>query len=296
MSDAATGPAGIQDPIDADEFDAAPPAPYAPSIGERLTPVLISIVSTIVVVAALTWWIGSSAQWPRVQQQFFSGAAMVDAFPAVLRGFWLNMRIWVIAEVLILVFSLMLAVMRSLTGPLFAPLRFFAVLYIDFMRGIPALLLILLFGFGVPSLQLSGLPRGALFWGTIALVAGYAAYTAEVYRAGMDSVHDGQRAAAKALGLNQGQTLRFAVIPQAVRNVLPALLNGAVSLQKDVALLSVIGIRDAVREAQIIKDRTFNYSPLIVAAILFLMASVPLARFTDWYARRDAERRLQHTR
>ena len=154
----------------------------------------------------------------------------------------------------------------------------------------------LLLGFGLPALQLPGFPKSALFWGSVALIASYSAYTAEVYRAGMNSVHDGQRAAAKALGLNQFQTMRFAVIPQAIRNVLPALLNGAVSLQKDVALLSVIGIRDAVREAQIIKDRTFNYSSFIVAAVLFLIASVPLARFTDWYAARDAERRLQQTR
>ncbi len=273
-----------------------PPAPSTLSVRERLTPVLISAISTGVVVVLIAWWVGSSAEWPRVQRQFFSWSVMKDSFPDVLDGFWLNMRVWVIAEILILVLSLMIAVMRSLSGPLFAPLRFFAVLFIDVLRGIPSLLLILLLGFGVPALQLNGLPTGALFWGTVALVTGYSAYTAEVYRAGMDSVHDGQRAAAKALGLNQWQTLRYAVIPQAIRNVSPALLNGAVSLQKDVALLSVIGIRDAVREAQIIKDRTFNYSSFMVAAALFLVASVPLARFADWYARRDAERRLQQTR
>ncbi len=273
-----------------------PPAPSTLSVRERLTPVLISAISTGVVVVLLVWWVGSSAEWPRVQRQFFSWSVMKDSFPNVLDGFWLNMRVWVIAEILILVVSLMIAVMRSLSGPLFAPLRFFAVVFIDVLRGIPSLLLILLLGFGVPALQLNGLPKGALFWGTVALVTGYSAYTAEVYRAGMDSVHDGQRAAAKALGLNQWQTLRYAVIPQAIRNVSPALLNGAVSLQKDVALLSVIGIRDAVREAQIIKDRTFNYSSFMVAAALFLVASVPLARFADWYARRDAERRLQRTR
>ncbi len=276
--------------------DAPPPAPARLSTSERLTPIAISAVSTAIVVGLLAWWVGSSEQWPAVQRQFFSLSAMRDAFPDVLGGFWINMKVWVIAEVLILVVALLLAVMRSLTGPIFAPLRFFAVVYIDFLRGIPALLLILLLGFGVPALQLSGLPKSALFWGTVALVAGYSAYTAEVYRAGMSSVHDGQRAAAKALGLNQWQTMRHAVIPQAIRNVGPALLNGAVSLQKDVALLSIIGIRDAVREAQIIKDRTFNYSSLIVAAVLFLIASVPLARFTDWYARRDQERRLQRTR
>lgn len=275
---------------------AAPPAPATLSVRERFTPVLISVISTGVVLGLVVWWVGSSEQWPAVQRQFFSISAMRDSFPKVLDGFWLNMRVWVIAEILILVVSLLFAVMRSLHGPLFAPIRFFAVVYIDFLRGIPALLLILLLGFGVPALQLGGLPKGALFWGTVALVAGYSAYTAEVYRAGMDSVHDGQRAAAKALGLGQWQTMRFAVIPQAIRNVAPALLNGAVSLQKDVALLSVLGIRDAVREAQIIKDRTFNYSSLVMAAILFLIASVPLARFADWYTRRDQERRLQQTR
>ena len=275
--------------------DAAPPAPRSASARARLTPVLVSVISTGVVLGALIWWVGTSEQWPLVQRQFFSWEAIRESFPDVLRGFWLNMRIFLIAEVLILVVSLVLAVMRSLHGPLAAPLRFFAVVYIDALRGVPALLLILLFGFGIPALQLPGLPTGALFWGTVAMVAGYSAYTAEVYRAGMEAVHDGQRAAAKALGLNQWQTLRFAIIPQAIRNVLPALLNGAVSLQKDVALLSVLGVREAVREAQIYTARTFNYSSLIAAAVLFLMASVPLARFTDWYSRRDQERRLQRT-
>jgi polar amino acid transport system permease protein len=261
----------------------------------RWIPVLTSVVSTGIVFGLAAWWIGSSEYWPAVQRQFFSWEAMVESFPQVLRGFWLNLQVWVVAEILILVVSLVLAVMRSLTGPIAAPFRFAAVAYIDLLRGVPALLLILLFGFGVPALQLPGLPRGALFWGSVAMIAGYSAYTAEVYRSGMEAVHDGQRAAARALGLSQGQTLRYAIIPQAVRNVLPALLNGAVSLQKDVALLSVIGVRDAVREAQIYTARTFNYSSLIAAAVLFLVASVPLARFTDWLARRDQERRLQRT-
>lgn len=279
------------------EHDAPPPpAPLKPTTSDRLKPVLISVISTGVVVIALVLLVRSSEQWPLVRRQFFNWQVMKDSFPKVRSGFWLNMRVWVIAEILILGVSLAFAVMRSLTGPIFAPFRFFSVLFIDIFRGVPGLLLVLLLGFGLPALQLPGLPKSALFWGTVALVVSYSAYTAEVYRAGMTSVHDGQRAAAKALGLNQFQTLRFAVIPQAIRNVLPALLNGAVSLQKDVALLSVIGIRDAVREAQIIKDRTFNYSSFMVAAILFLIASIPLARFTDWYAARDAERRLQQTR
>lgn len=276
--------------------DAPPPAPPTLSVRERLTPVLLSTISTGVVVLLVVWFVGSSDNWPLVRRQFFRWSAMRESFPDVLEGFWLNMRVWVVAEVIILVLSLLIAVVRSLTGPLLAPLRFFAVVFIDFMRGIPSLLLILLLGFGVPALQLNGVPSSALFWGGVALVSSYSAYTAEVYRAGMDSVHDGQRAAARALGLNQWQTMRYAVIPQAIRNVSPALLNGAVSLQKDVALVSVLGIRDAVKEAQIFTARTFNYSSLVVAAALFLIASVPLARFADWYARRDAERRLQQTR
>jgi polar amino acid transport system permease protein len=257
--------------------------------------VLASVVSTGVVFGLAAWWVTSSEFWPAVQRQFFSGEAIRESFPAVLRGFWLNVRIWVIAEIFILGMSLILALMRSFTGLIAAPFRFFAIAYIDLLRGIPALLLILLLGFGVPALQLPGLPRGALFWGTVAMILGYSAYTAEVYRSGMEAVHDGQRAAARALGLSQWQTMRYAIVPQAVRNVLPALLNGAVSLQKDVALLSVIGVREAVREAQIYTARTFNYSSLIAAAVLFLIASVPLARLTDRYARRDQERRLQRT-
>lgn len=274
---------------------APPPAPPTLSARERLTPVLISLISTGVVFGLAAWWIGSSEQWPIVQRQFFSWEAIKESFPDVLGGFWLNMRIFLISQFFILFVSLVLAVMRSIRGPVAAPFRFAAVFYIDTLRGIPALLLILLFGFGIPALQIPGFPKSATFWGTMAMIAGYSAYTAEVYRAGMEAVHDSQRAAARALGLTQWQTLRYAIIPQAIRNVLPALLNGAVSLQKDVALLSVIGVREAVREAQIFTARTFNYSSLIGAAVLFLIASVPLARFTDWYARRDQERRLQRS-
>lgn len=256
---------------------------------------LVSITSTGVVFGLAAWWITSARQWPAVRNAFFSWAAIQESYPQVLRGFWINMRIWIITLILMLIVALVLAVFRALTGPLFAPFRVFAVVYIDLLRGIPALLMVLLFGLGVPALRLPGLPTSNLFWGSVALIVSYSAYTAEVYRSGMQAVHDSQRAAAKALGLSQWQTLRFAIIPQAVRNVVPALLNLAVALQKDVALLSVIGVRDAVREARIYTAQTFNFSSLIAAAILFLLASVPLARFTDWVTRRDQERRLQRT-
>ena len=256
---------------------------------------MVSVVSTSVVFGLAVWWITSSEQWPALSRQFFSWEAIRESFPQVLRGFWINMRVWVISMVLIMLISLVFAALRSLRGPWLAPFRVFTVLYIDLFRGIPALLLMLLLGLGIPALQLPGVPNSSLFWGTVALVASYVAYTTEVYRSGIEAVHDSQRAAAKALGLSQWQTLRFAIIPQAIRNVVPALLNLAVALQKDVALLSIIGVRDAVREARIYTAQTFNFSSLMGATILFLIASIPMARFADWVTRRDQERRLQRT-
>jgi polar amino acid transport system permease protein len=275
--------------------DPPPPRKQQVSARDRYLPLAISVASTALVFGGVAYVVTSAPAWPRIRAQFFSVEAMREVLPNVWVGFLLNMRMWLIALVLIAIWALLVAVMRSLTGPWAAPLRVLSVVYIDLFRGVPSLLLVLLFGFGVPALQLPGLPTSRLVWGTVALVLGYSAYAAEVYRSGMEAVHDGQRAAAKALGLTQWQTLRYAIIPQAVRNVLPALLNLAVALQKDVALLSVIGVRDAVREAQIYTSRTFNYSSLVAAAILFLLATIPMARLTDWVARRDQARRLQRT-
>ncbi len=274
----------------------APPAPRSKaSFRERFIPFLISAVSVTVVFGLAARVVTSAQHWPRIKLQFFNLEAIQAAFPTVFRGFLTNMTVWVIALVAIAIWALVLAIFRSLNGPVLAPLKVFSILYIDLIRGIPSLLLVLLFGFGIPALQIPGLPRTGLFWGGVAMVMGYSAYAAEVYRSGMEAVHDGQRAAAKALGLSQWQTMRYAIIPQAVRNVLPALLNLAVALQKDVALLSVIGVRDAVREAQIYTARTFNYSSLIAAALLFLAATIPMARLTDYVARKDQERRFQRT-
>ncbi len=273
----------------------APPARRTLSARERYLPFVFSALSVVVVFGLIARLVTRAEQWPRIKLQFFNIDAIIAAFPNVFRGFLTNMTVWAIALVAIAIWALVLAIFRSLTGPLFAPLKVFSILYIDLLRGIPSLLLVLLFGFGVPALQIPGLPRTGLFWGGVAMILGYSAYAAEVYRSGMEAVHDGQRAAAKALGLSQWQTLIYAIVPQAVRNVLPALLNLAVALQKDVALLSVIGVRDAVREAQIFTARTFNYSSLIAAAVLFLAATIPMARFTDYVARKDQERRLQRT-
>lgn len=273
-----------------------PPAAERVSARDRWVPIIIAVVSTTVVFGLLARVITSSETWPLVRRQFFDRDAMLASLPQVWAGFLVNMRIWAVSLVLIAIFGLFVAIVRSLPGPWAAPLRVIAIVYIDLLRGMPALLLVLLFGLGVPALQIPGLPNGRLFWGTTALVLAYSAYVSEVYRAGMEAVHDGQRAAAKALGLSEWQILRHAIVPQAVRNVTPALLNLAVALQKDVALLSVIGVREAVREAQIYTSRTFNFSSMVTATLLFLLATVPLARFTDHVARRDQERRLQRTR
>lgn len=254
---------------------------------------LIAFASTVVVFGLIVWLVLASSTWPQVRDQFLNADDFRASFPDVLSGFWLDLEMFAIAQVLILAFALLVAVVRNLRGPAFFPLRFLAVLYIDLFRGIPLLLVILLLGFGVPALQLEGVPTDPRFWGVTALVLSYSAYTAEVYRSGIESVHESQRSAARALGLTQWQALRFAVLPQAVRNVIPALLNGLVSLQKDVALVSVLGIREAVREAEIYTSRTFNYTSYVAATVLFLLASVPVARFADWYTARDRRRRSQ---
>ena len=218
---------------------------------------------------------------------------MLAALPRVARGFVTNMTVWLIALACIAVWALVLAVVRSLRGPWFAPFRLMVMLYIDIFRGLPALLLVILFGFGIPALRLAGLPNSGLFWGGVAMVLSYSAYVCEIYRAGIDAVHEGQRAAARALGLTEWQTMVHAILPQALRNAVPSLMNIVVALQKDVALLSVIGVRDAVREAQIYTATTFNYSSLVVAALLFLLATIPMARLADWITHRDRLRRLQ---
>jgi polar amino acid transport system permease protein len=253
---------------------------------------LVAVVSTLVVFGVLVALVLSSEAWPAVQRQFFSWTHFKASFPKVLGAFWLDIKMFLVAEILILVIGLAVAMARSLRGPAFLPLRILTIGYIDLARGLPLLLLILLMGFGIPALQLPGVPNSALFWGIAALVFSYAAYTAEVYRAGIDSVHESQRMSARSIGLTQTQSLWHVIVPQAVRNVVPALLNGFVSLQKDVALVFVLGVREGLREADIYNARTFNYTSYIAAAVLFLAVSVPVARFTDWYTERD-RRRMQ---
>lgn len=275
--------------------ESPPPPPRRRGFDWRaaLVPGLISGGSIIVVFGVLGWLVANNENWPRIRAQFFSLDHMIAAAPRVAHGFMINMQVWLIAMLAIGVWALVLAVIRSLRGPWFAPFRLLAVLYIDLFRGLPALLLVILFGFGIPALRIPGLPNSGLFWGGMAMVLSYSAYVCEIYRSGIDAVHEGQRAAAHALGLNEWQMMVYAILPQAFRNVVPSLMNIVVALQKDVALLSVIGVRDAVREAQIYTAGTFNYSSMVVAALLFLLATIPMARLTDWIARRDRTRRLQ---
>jgi polar amino acid transport system permease protein len=250
----------------------------------------IALTSTVVLAAVLVLVVTSSPGWPRVQETFFSWDEARSVFPAVLAGFWMNVRIFLVAAVLVLVVGLAVAILRTLRGPVFFPLRLAAAAYTDVFRGLPLILVILLLGFGVPALRLGGVPDAPVVWGGAALVLTYGAYVAEVIRAGIESVHPSQVAAARSLGLSHAQSLRHVVLPQALRRVVPPLLNDAASLQKDSGLVSILGVIDAVRAAQIETAVSFNYTPYLVAAGLFLLLTIPMVRVTDWVSLRALRR------
>jgi polar amino acid transport system permease protein len=216
-----------------------------------------------------------------VPAPFPSWSIFKESFPEVLDGFWLDVRLFVIVEIAVLAVGLLIALVRTSGAPAFFPFRMLAVVYVDLFRGIPTILLVYLVGFGIPALELTGLPTDPVVLGGIALGLSYSAYVAEVYRAGIRSVHRGQRDAALAVGLTEAQALRHVILPQAVRRVAPPLLNDFVALQKDVALVSILGPQEAFRIAQIIEGRDFNFTPLIAAALLYLAVTVPLARVVD---------------
>jgi len=249
-------------------------------------------MSTAVVLGAIGLLVVSSPGWPEVRRSFFSGDNFRTAFPDIAEAFLINVRIFLIAELVILVAALLLAVLRSLSGPVFFPLRALAVVYTDLFRGVPTILVIYILGFGAPALQISGVPRSPMFWGVVSLVLVYTAYVAEVYRAGIDSVHPSQEAAARSLGLTRAQSLRHVVLPQAVRRVVPPLLNDFIGLQKDSALVALIGPVEAFRQSQIEVSASFNYTPYLVTALLFVLLTIPLARLTDWLIARDRRRQL----
>jgi polar amino acid transport system permease protein len=250
----------------------------------------IAGTSTALFLVAVAVLLVRSPGWSVVKDAFFNPEAARRVLPELVDAFWLTVRLFLTAEVAILVVAMLIAVLRGLRSPVFTPLRLLAVVYTDIVRGIPTILLIYLFGFGIPALNLQGLPDSELFWGWAALVVSYSAYVAEVFRAGIESVHPSQRAAARSLGLRQAQSLRFVVLPQAVRRVVPPLLNDFISLQKDTALVSVLGPVELLRAAQIDASFNFNFTAYVMAAIFFIMLTIPMARFTDWVSDRMRSR------
>lgn len=251
--------------------------------------VLLSMVSTIIFAVFIWVAVVNSPGWANVRKSFFDASVAAEYFPSILAGLWLNIRVLLFAAVGVAIFGALLAIARTLRGPVFTPLRLAAALYTDIFRGIPLLLVLYLVGFGIPGLDI--FPRlPAYVWGTIALILTYSSYVAEVLRAGIEAVHPSQRMAARSLGLSYNQTLRIVVLPQAVRKVTPALMNDFVSMQKDVGLISVLGAVDAIRSAQIAVATTYNFTPYIVAGLLFIAISWPMIRFTDWYTARTQER------
>ena len=236
---------------------------------------------------ALAALILTSKGWPTVRETFFDWQAFKDAFPDVLDGFWLDVKIFVTVEIAVLALGLVVALVRASRGPTFFPFRLLAASYTDIFRGLPVILVVYLIGFGVPALELSGVPSDPVVLGGIALGLCYGAYVAEVYRAGIESIHPSQTAAALSLGLTRAQSTRFVVLPQAIRRVIPPLLNDFIALQKDVALVSILGPLEAFRVAQITAASTFNYTPLLAAAVLYLAVTIPMARIVDRMSARD---------
>ncbi|XVV03620.1 amino acid ABC transporter permease [Actinosynnema sp. CA-248983] len=251
---------------------------------------VVALLSTLVFAAVAYATVTGAPGWPRVRDSFFDVDVAWRVLPAVLEGLWLNLRVLLVCGVLIVVLALGVAALRTLRGPVWFPVRALATAYVDLFRGMPLILTLYLVGFGLPALRLTGVPNDYVVLGGAALVLTYTAYVAEVFRAGIESVHPSQVAAARSLGLGPRRTLRLVVLPQAVRRVLPALLNDFVALQKDCGLISVLGAVDAVRAAQIEQARTFNFTPYVLAGLLFVLLAVPSARFADAMARR-AERR-----
>jgi polar amino acid transport system permease protein len=246
--------------------------------------------STVAFLAVVGTAIVLSPGWQRTKKSFLDWQIAKNSLPSILDGLWLNVRVLVVSALLIVAVGLGLAALRTLRGPLWFPVRALAAAYTDFFRGMPLIILLYIVGFGLPGLRLQGVPTSPVVLGTVALVLTYSAYVAEVFRAGIESVHPSQRAAARSLGLTYGQTMRRVVLPQAVRRVTPPLLNDFVALQKDVGLISVLGAFDAVRNAQIASDTTFNFTPYLVAGLLFVLLAIPTIRLADWVSLRAVRR------
>ncbi len=256
----------------------------------------MSVFSTLIVVAVLGLLLVNAPGWDQFQYAFFNAEIAAATFPKILQAFGRNVMLFLAAESLVLVLGLLLAIMRSLPGPVFTPVRGFAIIYVDVFRGLPGILVIYVFGLGLPSLGLDWMPDNDFFWGLLALVLIYSAYVSEVYRAGIESVHPSQDAAARSLGLSHTQSLRYVVVPQAVRRIIPPLLNDFIGLTKDTALVAFIGIIEAFRRATIEQAAAFNFTPIVITGLLFLLLTIPLSRFVDWLVARDRKRQMATAR
>ena len=252
---------------------------------------LIAFISTVAF-AAIAWLtIINAPGWDRVEQSFFDFETLSQAWPKVLEGLLLNLRVLFFSAIGVLVFGLSLALLRTLRAPIFTPIRLLVRGYVDLFRGLPLIIVLYLVGFGIPGLRLEFLGRiPAEVLGTVALILTYSAYVAEVFRAGIEAVHPSQRLAARSLGLSYSQSMRLVVLPQAFRKVAPPLMNDFVSLQKDVGLISVLGAVDAVRAAQIEVARFANFTPYVIAGLLFVLLAIPTVRLADYITTRLAKR------
>ena len=258
--------------------------------------VAVATASTIVLLAVVVFTAVNSPGWERVQSTFFNFEVFAERFDDVLYAFRINVQLFLTAQGLILVGGLVLAILRSLPGPVFFPVRAAVTIYIDIFRGLPSILVIYLLGFGLPALGLPGIEPNPFLWGVVALTLIWSAYVAEVYRAGIDSVHPSQNAAARSLGLSAFQSMRHVVLPQAVRRVIPPLLNDSIGLLKDTALVAFLGLVEAFRRAQIIQSAEFNFTPYLIAAVIFLAITIPMSRFVDWLVGRDRRRQMAGAR
>jgi polar amino acid transport system permease protein len=252
--------------------------------------IAVAAISSLIVVAAIVILVPQMPRWDRVRTSFFNGEVFRDSFPRLLDAFVLDVKIFLWSAPAILVLAMLVAMARNSRSPALFPVRVVTIAYTDIMRGVPVLLWIYLIGFGVPGLGLERPWNSPLLWGSVALVLTYASYVAEVFRAGIESVHESQRAAARSLGLTHWQTMRHVVIPQAIRRVVPPLMNDMVSLQKDVALVSLIGPIEILRRAGVDKSKFANFTPYVAAAVIFLCITIPLTRTTDYLLERERRR------
>jgi polar amino acid transport system permease protein len=268
--------------------------------GGALRSTTIALISSVVFVAVIGWIAVNAPGWPRVQASFLHAEIFLRTFGfidgefvwerSVLRFMLVNVQLFLLAEVFILLLGLVLAVLRSLPGPVLFPLRALATIYTDTFRALPGILVIYILGFGIPGLGIAGIPVDPFLWGVVALSLIYGAYVSEVYRAGIESIHPSQEAAARSLGLSRWQALRHVILPQAVRRVIPPLLNDFIGLQKDTVLVSYIGVVEIFRQSQILQFATFNFTPYLAITLVFIVLTIPLARLTDWLVARDRRR------